>query len=164
MKRLKNIEGKDEEQLKAIKDQGEKQLQILTRKTDKVANFKNVSFKDKLDFELKKAYNDIKEQGQKINYTKLVCIGSSKHQYTFNIFLDLKNFAESIYNGNLSRKAAKIKQRNMGDMMARLDKYNPKKEQNKEQETSTFLNAREFSKGRKMILIAFENDAFPLPK
>ena len=49
-------------------------------------------------------------------------------------------------------------------MMARLDKYNPKKEQNKEQEKSTFLNVREFSKGRKMILIAFENDVFPLPK
>ena len=29
LKRLKNVEGKDEEQLKAIKDQGEKQLQIL---------------------------------------------------------------------------------------------------------------------------------------
>ena len=34
LKRLKNIEGKDEEQLKAIKDQGEKELQIITSKTD----------------------------------------------------------------------------------------------------------------------------------
>ena len=33
LKRLKNIEGKKEEQLKAIKDQGEKQL--FTSKTDK---------------------------------------------------------------------------------------------------------------------------------
>ena len=33
LKRLKNIEGKKEEQLKAIKDQGEKQLQIFTSKT-----------------------------------------------------------------------------------------------------------------------------------
>ena len=31
-KRLKNIEGTDEEQLKAIKDQGEKQVQILAKK------------------------------------------------------------------------------------------------------------------------------------
>ena len=55
MKRLKNIEGKDEEQLKAIKDQGEKQLQILTRKTGKEVDFRNVSFKGKLDSESKKS-------------------------------------------------------------------------------------------------------------
>ena len=32
LKRLKNIEGKNEQQLYAIKDQGKKQLQILTKK------------------------------------------------------------------------------------------------------------------------------------
>ena len=36
LKRLKNIEGKDEEQLKAIKEQGAKQLQILAKKTNQV--------------------------------------------------------------------------------------------------------------------------------
>ena len=35
LKRLKNIEGKDEEQLKAIQDQGENQLQMLTSKAVK---------------------------------------------------------------------------------------------------------------------------------
>ena len=102
MKRLKNIEAKDEEQLKAIKDQGEKQLQILTKKINKVADFKNVSCKDKQNSESKRDYNEIEEQGEKINYTKLVCIGSGKHQYNFTIFLDLKPFAESIYNGSIS--------------------------------------------------------------
>ena len=75
LERLKNIEGKDEEQLKGIKDQGEKQFQILTSKTDKKVDFKNVSFKGKLDSELKKIYNDIKEQIKRTYYTKLVCIG-----------------------------------------------------------------------------------------
>ena len=40
LKRLKNIEGKDEEQLKAIKEQGEKQSQILAKKTNQVVDFK----------------------------------------------------------------------------------------------------------------------------
>ena len=35
LKRLSNIEGKNEEQLEAIKDQGEKQLQVLPKKADK---------------------------------------------------------------------------------------------------------------------------------
>ena len=61
MKRLKNIEGKDEERLKAIKDQGEKQLQILTKKTEKVMDFKNISFKDKLNPESKNGYNAYNE-------------------------------------------------------------------------------------------------------
>ena len=109
LKRLKNIEGKDDEQLKAIKDQGEKQLQILTKKEDKEVDFRNLSFTDKLDSESKKTSNDIKEQSEKIDYTKLVCIGSGKHQYNFTIFLDLKTFAESIYNDNLLLEDSKIK-------------------------------------------------------
>ena len=45
LKRLKNIVGKNEEQLKAIKDQGKKQLKVLTEKLDKEIDLKNVSFK-----------------------------------------------------------------------------------------------------------------------
>ena len=45
LKRLKNIVGKNEEQLKAIKDQGKKQLKVLTEKLDKEVDLKNVSFK-----------------------------------------------------------------------------------------------------------------------
>ena len=53
LKRLKNIERQDEEQLKAIKYQREKQLQILTKKTDTIVDFKNVSFRSKVYSESK---------------------------------------------------------------------------------------------------------------
>ena len=49
-------------------------------------------------------------------------------------------------------------------MIIKLDEYNSKKEKFKAQIESTLLNAREFYKGRKMILIAFQNGIFPLPK
>ena len=74
MKRLKNIEGKNEQQLDAIKDQRKKQLQIFAKKTNQVDDFKNVSSRDKLNSEAKKAYDEIKEQSKKLYYTKLVCI------------------------------------------------------------------------------------------
>ena len=48
------------------------------------------------------------QQSKEIDYKKRVCIGSGKHQHNFTIFLDLKTFAESLYIGNLSLKAAKI--------------------------------------------------------
>ena len=49
-------------------------------------------------------------------------------------------------------------------MIAKLEYYNPKKEKFKTRKESVLLNATEFYKGRKIILIAFENNVFPLPK
>ena len=46
-------------------------------------------------------------------------------------------------------------------MIAKLNYYNPKKEKFKPEKESTLLNAREFYKGRRMILIVFETDIFP---
>ena len=54
-KRFKNIEGKNEEQLNYTEDQEEKQSKILNSKTKKEVDFKNVSFKNKLNFESKKS-------------------------------------------------------------------------------------------------------------
>ena len=52
----------------------------------------------------------------------------------------------------------------MENVIRRLDEYNPKKGKFKAQREITLLNAREFDKGGKMILIVFENDSFSLPK
>ena len=52
----------------------------------------------------------------------------------------------------------------MENEIKRLKDYNKKKEKFKKQKENTLHNAREFYKGRKMILIAFENNVFPLPK
>ena len=67
------------------------------------------------------------EKGEIINYTKLVYIGSRKHQHNFNISFDLRAFHESIYNGSFSLKADKTRQIRMEDMNVKLDYYNPEK-------------------------------------
>ena len=64
-------------------------------------DFKNIFFRNKLNSEAKNVYDEIKEQIKKIDFIKLVCIGSGKHKYNGTIFLDLKTFAESLYDGNL---------------------------------------------------------------
>ena len=95
-----------------------------------------------------KNYDYIQERNKQIDYTNIVCIGSGKeHNYNYIIFLGLGNFAENIYHGNLSLKAAKIKQRNMENKNKRLENYNPKSEKYKTQETSTLLNTKEVYKG-----------------
>ena len=51
----------------------------------------------------------MKEQNKRINYTKFGSNGSGNHFYSSTIFLILEIFAQSIYNGNLPVKAAKLK-------------------------------------------------------
>ena len=52
----------------------------------------------------------------------------------------------------------------MEDEIKRLQDYYPEKEKFRTQKENTLHNAGGFYKGRKMILIAFESNAFPLPK
>ena len=78
--------------------------------------------------------------------------------------MDLKTFSESIYNGSLSFKAAKAKQRSTENIIVKLDCYDSKKEKFKAHKESTLLNAREFYKGKRMIFNGFKNIVFPLPK
>ena len=78
--------------------------------------------------------------------------------------MSLGNLAENIYNGNVSLDAAKQEQRKMENMLERFIDYNPIKNVYKNQKVNILLNAREFYKGRREILIAFEENMFPLPK
>ena len=78
--------------------------------------------------------------------------------------MDLKFFAENIHNDHLSLKAAKIRQRNMEDMIWKLKNNTSDKKKYKTHKTDTLFNAKEYYKGRKRILIAFENGTFSLPK
>ena len=61
LKRLKNIEGKNEEQLKVLKYQSEKQPIISKVKNP---NFNNVSFRNLLDAKSKEVFNEIRDQDE----------------------------------------------------------------------------------------------------
>ena len=103
MKRLKNIEGKNEEQLKVLKDQLEKQPIISKVKNP---NFNNVSFKNLLDDKSMKVFDKIRYQDEIIDCSQFNLIGSSKKStFKFEDFMSLGNLAENIYNGNISLDA-----------------------------------------------------------
>ena len=125
MKRLKNIEGKNEEQLKVLRDQSEKQL-IITKV--KNPNFNNVIFKNFLDAKSIEVFNEIRDQDEIIDYSRLNFIGSSK-KYTFNFenLMSLGNLAKNIYNGNVSLDATKQEQRRIENMLENFINYNPVK-------------------------------------
>ena len=90
IKRLENINDKNEEQLKVLKDQLEKQPIISKVKNP---NFNNVPFRNLLDDKSMKVFDEIRDQDEIIDYSRLNFIGSSK-KYTFK-FGDFYEFRKS---------------------------------------------------------------------
>ena len=78
--------------------------------------------------------------------------------------MSLGNLAENIYNGNVSLDAAKQEQRKMENMLEKFINYNQVKNVYKNQKSNILLNAKEFYKGTRKVIIAFEENIFPLPK
>ena len=162
LKRLKNIEGKNEEQLKVLKDQLEKQPIISKVKNP---NFNKVSLRNLLDAKSIKVFNEIRNQDEIIDYSQLNFITSPrKYTFKFGDFMSLRNLAENIYDGNASLDVAKQEQRKMENVLERFIDCNPIKDMYKNKKTNILLNAREFYKGRKEVFIVFEENMFPLPK
>ena len=87
LKTLQNIEDKSEEQLKIIGN-------------------KNVNSNDKA-FDLKKAYNEIEETDKKFHYRRFVFVGSGNYRYDFFNFLNLKDFFDKLFSGDISLNDAK---------------------------------------------------------
>ena len=129
LKRLKDIEYKNEKQLKVFKGQLEKQPIISKVKNP---NFNNASFKSLLDDKSMEVFDKIRYQDEIIDYSQLNCISSSKkYTFKFGAFVSLGNLAENIYNGNFSLDTAKQKQRKMDDMLESFINYSPTKDMHK---------------------------------
>ena len=79
LKRLKNVEGKNEEQLKVLKDQSGKQPIISKVKNP---NFNNVFFRNLLDAKSMKVFKKVSNRDEIINYSQLNFITPYK-KYTF---------------------------------------------------------------------------------
>ena len=104
LKKLKNIEGKNQEQLKVLKYQAEKQTVISKVKNP---NFNKLSHRNSLVADSMKMFNEINKLDETIDYLNLNFIGSFK-KYTFNFkdFMSLGSRSENIYNDNISLHAA----------------------------------------------------------
>ena len=116
-KRLKNIEGKNEEQLKAIEDQGKKQLEeIKNIKTDSKSS-KMIGFFSGLSSEAKELLDELKEEKNSIDSKRLVCVKSDGTIFNFNVFKSSLDFASDIYNGKISLEKTKNSQYKMFELL-----------------------------------------------
>ena len=105
LKRLKNIEGKNEEQLKAIEDEG-KQLDAIKNITNK--NLKAISYFTQLSPEAKELYQRFKKEINDIDPEKFVCVKSDGTIFNFNKFKNSLDLASNIYRNKELLKDSEI--------------------------------------------------------
>ena len=163
LKRIKSIEGKNEQQLDLIRDQGERQLEET--KSFSVSNKpKEIKFDGEESKESKLLRQEIKKISRKNSNKKYVIVSSNRTLYDFSVFKDLNSFVLDIYVGNISIEDAKKEQDELKSEIENLTDYNIKDQKKKEQKQEILKNARQLFETRNKIIKAIEDSVFPSPK
>ena len=103
LKKLKNIEGSNEEQLKAIEDQGKKQLEEIKNINIDSKPLKTISFFNTRNGEAKQLMENIKVIDDWLETAQLICTNTGgKTKYEFNKFTLPLKFATKIYHYDLT--------------------------------------------------------------
>ena len=159
-KKEKNIEGKNEEQLKAIKNQGKKQLDAIKSINTDSKPLKVINFFGK-NPEAKELMNEIREVENPIDSEKLVCAKSGKKSFNFNIFKLLFKFSANIYDGKIILEEAKKDQHKKFKQLEDLKKFDPNNPDNIREKEETLINTEKVYNNRNNVNNAFENEVFP---
>ena len=122
LKRLKNIEGKNEVQLQAIKDQGEKQLRENINKSNMLKVIDEIRRKNA---DANKILLDIKKIDETLDDAELVCTKTDGTKYDFNRFSLPLKFIEKIYKYEITLDEAIEKQAELKELINKLNNYGP---------------------------------------
>ena len=159
LKRLKNIEDKTDNQLDLIRDQGNRQLD-LTGKSYTVRTG-NIKFENDEDKKLRDLAKYIKKEIRNILKKNFVHAAYNKI-YNFNKETHLGDFANRIYDKELSFKEAKKEQKyfleEIDELNGRIEPPRGKQpsKKNKENMKEVVNNAREVYEMRNYIISVFE--------
>ena len=122
MKKIKNIEGKNEEQLKAIEDQGKKQLEEIKNINISSKPLKTISFFSTISEEAKELMNKIKVIDDWLETAQLICTKTDgKTKYDFNKFTFPLKFTSKIYCHDLTLQEAEDDQQKFKILINKLN-------------------------------------------
>ena len=152
MKRLKDIEDKSEEQLKAIKNKANS----IKEDTDFV--------EETFSPEAIVLINEIRTIQKDVHYIKLKITGGNNVTYDFSDNKTFKELFRAIYYKNLSINEAERRQNEFDAELNVLSRYSPKNEKYIKAKNELLGNARKFYKGREKIIEGFKNGIFLLIK
>ena len=160
---MKNIESKTDQQLEAIEDQKEKQLEIISSNT-LADGPKRIEFKNKENQKSIELINGVIKMAKKNKTKKFICIHTNRKPCDFNKFRGLKQFGNDIFSGTNLIEEAKDEQDKMERLLMSLKKYNPTSKKRKDAKDEVGKNAEELFGIRDRIIRASEDGTFPLPK
>ena len=162
LKKIKNIEGKNEEQLKAIEDQGKKQLEQL-KNIDKSKTLEIIDKISKKNNEANKILSEFKKIDKTLDNADLVCTKTdNKTKYDFNRFSLPLKFIEKIHNYEITLDEAINNQTELGILVNKLNSnYNPRNLNKIEEKKRVLESAKKLWNAKKDIISSFEKGIFP---
>ena len=148
LKRLKNIEDKSEEKLKAIK--------IKNENMKEVTDFA----KEPLSLEAKALIEEMKIIQRDVDYRKLKIIGVNGVPYNFRDYKTFKELFRDIYYRTFKINKAEQKQNAFNVELNALSKYVPRDQKYVQAKNDLLNNTKNFYKRREKIIEGFQNGIF----
>ena len=163
MKRLKNIEGKNEQQLELIKNQREKQLNLI-HKSNLERETKQLEIQSYLNPEAKRLKGEINKEMKDKEDKNVLCTHSNGKEYNFYKFATLNLFGNKIFDGKTSIEDALEEQAKMEKLLMSLKKHDPSNDYKIKTRKEFLKNAENLLETRNKIINGFRDGIFPLAK
>ena len=162
LKKLRNIEDKNEQQLQVIKDQGRKQLEQL-KNIDKSKTLKLIDKISQKNDEANKLLLEFKKIDKTLENADLVCTKTdNKTKYDFNRFSLPLKFIEKIHNYEITLDEAINNQKDLNILINKLNNdYVPRNTEKIEEKKRVLESARKLQNKRKDTINLFEKGIFP---
>ena len=155
-----------EEQIKTIKDQGEKQvvtLESLKASDKKLPAIKDFIPTENLNPEIINEIKKIEEIEKKVDRNKMVYKGTNK-TYDFRNFQTIRTFDNEIRNNVISLDTANMEQANLLSYINDFMKTKPRDPEKRKLRADVLNSVTGLVNGREMVLTAFKNGIFQVSK
>ena len=157
----KNIEGKNQVQLQAIKDEGKKQYGEI-KNISKSNTPKVIDEIRRKNADVHKILLDINKIDETLDDADLVCTKTCGTKYDFNRFLFPLKFIEKNHNYEITLDEAKNNQTELGILINKLNNnYNPKIPKKVKEKNNVLKSARKLLDVRNDIISFFKKGIFP---
>ena len=149
LKKLQNIEDKNEELLK---------IKNKTKNIKEVTDF----VKEPLSLEEKALIAETGVIQKDVDYKKLIIRGGNNIMYDFSDYKTFKELFRNLYYKKMSINDAEMEQNEFDAKFSALKKYSPKGQKYFETKNKLLNNAENFYKGREKIIEGFKEKIFPI--
>ena len=150
LKRLKNIEDKNEEQLNAIKNKASENIKEGTDLVDQA-----------LSLEAKDLIEEIRGTQKDVDYRKSKLRGGNNTDYDFSDYWKFKELFKNLYYKKITIEETEREQDEFDAIIGALENYTPRNDKYIEAKNKLLNNVKEFYEGREKIIEGFKNGIFP---